>query len=423
MCHTPDVKGTYYKCGPGVFGGYHPFDGDGVLTAYRFDGHGNVTYQSRIVETEHRKEELLHGRRLYSGAFGTPPLFRPLKNPANTNVIFWGGVLLVFCESGAPYLVNATTLETIGIMSPFHDGAPITTGMPQIDALFRRLRIFGDVVGAHPKILELESGNRLVLYKLTYGRKSTTITFYEIDESFSITKTTPVDVPGFLYLHDFVATPNHYIFMQHALQINMGNARKGIVHCLKNGSGPSFIHAVSRTDNCKNDSTALISHGFATHHAKICWDDSNKVSITSVMYPECIDFKSLQMKSCLMRTDWNIGTDVRCTQEVVHSDWVEFPSPMTRQNDAIFATSGTENVQQFLVKLSADENEAWDAGQSAFIGEPVYDHNGHVLAVVHDVKKEVSVLTVFDAANIASGPIQEYWLPEHVPTTLHGCFV
>ena len=36
------------------------------------------------------------------------------KNPANTNVYYWGGKLLACWESGLPYLLDPTTLDTVG---------------------------------------------------------------------------------------------------------------------------------------------------------------------------------------------------------------------------------------------------------------------------------------------------------------------
>jgi all-trans-8'-apo-beta-carotenal 15,15'-oxygenase len=36
------------------------------------------------------------------------------KNPANTNVYYWGGKLIAAWESGLPYLLDPATLETKG---------------------------------------------------------------------------------------------------------------------------------------------------------------------------------------------------------------------------------------------------------------------------------------------------------------------
>lgn len=425
-----NVRGTYYKCGPGVFGGAHPFDGDGVVSAYNFTN-GTVTYQSRIVNTMHRIAEQKAGRRLYSGAFGTPPLWKQLKNPANTNVVAWGGVLIVFCESGAPYLMDPKTLKTIGTMPPFTEGIPLTTGSAEIDGMFKSLHLFGDVVGAHPKVVD--GDETLVLYTLQYKHNKTIITFYELNKMLSIIRKKPYEVDGFLYVHDFIVTPTHYVFFQDPLRLDYSKASNGLVNCLQSRpNAHGTVHAVPRDTKTGSLATAAnIAPGFVTHHASV--EHSLKegvIDINSVMYPSCFDFRKLSSKSRLVRTQLNMNGKV--TQEEVFNYPIEFPS--SYEGSAIFATSGTHNVQQCLVKMHVkkqqlhewDEDEdrdgIWDAGPMSFIGEPVLDKVGHVFAIIHDVTKTRSHLAIFDEHNITKGPVAELWLPEHVPTTLHGHF-
>ena len=412
------LQGTYYKCGPGVFHEYgctvvHPFDGDGVVTAFQFK-EGRITYQSRIVDTQHRQHEQRLGRRVYSGAFGTPPKMRPLKNTANTNVIRWGDKLLVFCESGAPYVLNAQTLETIGPLNPFQDGTPMKTSMPQLDAWLRRMRIFGDVVGAHPKIdkVDEDEDEFLVFYTLTYAQTSTVITFFEIDKNLQICMQTPYSVNGFLYLHDFVVTPTHYVFFQHALELNMGNAHMGIVHCLESKPELGTAHAVARCTRGTSH-TAHIMPGFVTHHTGR--DSSGGdcgLCVFSVMYPELIKFNDMaNSKNCLVKTTWDFLEAP--IQEVVYDGTdsiIEFPTNM-------FAILGASCLAQLALGKVVS---SWDAGPTAFIGEPVLDGAGHVMTVIHDVEKTSSVLAIFEENKLEHGPIAEVWLPEHVPITLHG---
>ena len=438
------IEGVYYKCGPGVFKSHgvqvaHPFDGDGVVTAYRFSG-GTVTYQARIVETHHWIDEKQKGRRAYWGAFGTPPNMQPLKNPANTNVVLWGGVLIVFCESGAPYVMDPLTLETMGTLAPFQDGCPLTIKHRQLDSLLRRMHVLGDAVGAHPKIID----DMLVFYTLSYG-KQTVVTFYEMDSNLTICKTTSYTVDGFLYLHDFVVTSTHYIIFQHPLELKLGKAHTGIVNCLSNKTNGEAgrVHAISRVNNDHN--VAAIGNGFITHHAYThCLDGIEGVEgvdIYSVTYPELINFKQMNLikKSCLMRTRFLFKNDF-AEQTVALSNSIEFPSPFPSVNGGTFATTGSANVQQCLVRLPSsqqrdshtatqqinledlDDLDMWDAGPNAFIGEPVADGQGHVMSVIHDVTSPRSVLAIFNELEISNGPIAELWLPEHVNTSLHGGF-
>jgi len=162
------ISGRLLRCGPGVFNEFgspvaHPFDGDGFVASYQFED-GEVTYQARVVETAHRTEERRLGHRAFSGAFGTAPLLRAIKNAANTNVVAWGGCVLVFHEAGVPHVLDED-LRTLGTLAPFRPGFPM-----------------GDAVCAHPKVC----GNRLVLFTLSYTLQTTLVTFYELHEDLTV---------------------------------------------------------------------------------------------------------------------------------------------------------------------------------------------------------------------------------------------
>src|SRR4051812_9401970 len=63
-----DLRGTLYRNGPGLFGQFgqrysHPFEGDGAVTAVRFDG-GKAQGACRVTETEGLKAERAAGKLL-----------------------------------------------------------------------------------------------------------------------------------------------------------------------------------------------------------------------------------------------------------------------------------------------------------------------------------------------------------------------
>lgn len=80
----PDLAGTLYRNGPGQFERagqwvHHPFDGDGMITAFRFEA-GQVVLTNRFVRTEAYEAEQAAGRFLYRGVFGTQKPGGPLAN-------------------------------------------------------------------------------------------------------------------------------------------------------------------------------------------------------------------------------------------------------------------------------------------------------------------------------------------------------
>ena len=100
-----ELNGTLLRNAPGLFE-YgqttldHPFDGDGLLFKFVFS-EGRVHVVNRFVRTKEFLDEQAAGQFIYRSAFSAGlkegEWFVPLseatkvKNPANTNVIYWGG--------------------------------------------------------------------------------------------------------------------------------------------------------------------------------------------------------------------------------------------------------------------------------------------------------------------------------------------
>jgi len=451
------LRGTYYKCGPGEFDAYgsrvaHPYDGDGYVSAFTFDTSGSVTYRARLVATQHSDAEQRQKKRLFSGAFGTPPHFRAPKNPANTSVVEWGAPgkerLLVFCESGAPYMLDPVTLETLGTLPPFKEGMPLETNVPWMNRLLRDHNIFGDAVCAHPKIVACAGGNargdRLVFFTLAFNGSSTTVRFFELDRDFNVCSETPYKINGYLYMHDFVVTPTHYVFVQHPLKLNMQNLKHGIVNCVEmasDASTPSLIRAIPRPSNENPSDFAMeIVPGFITHHAHLCWSVASPgiIDLFSVLYDSNINFNSMaeMTEGCLYHIRWNMEAHT-ITQRRCSNRWIEFPTSDDIGNIIATMSSGSQ-VQQCLVRSNVGSVAAsnvfgrwdlWDAGEEKLISEPVISGSGsgsssgaggYVMTVIHDSQENHSYVAVFEKYYIWRGPIAEFWLPEAVPPGLHG---
>ena len=75
-----DLRGTLYRNGPGRLERsgqwvHHPFDGDGMITALRFES-GGAALTNRFIRTEGWLAEEQAGRYLYRGVFGTQKIGR-----------------------------------------------------------------------------------------------------------------------------------------------------------------------------------------------------------------------------------------------------------------------------------------------------------------------------------------------------------
>jgi all-trans-8'-apo-beta-carotenal 15,15'-oxygenase len=120
----PDwLAGTWYGNGPALFRRgemryRHWLDGDGQVAALRF-AEGRATLTRRFVHSTKFVEEEEAGRFLYRG-FGTSfegdRLKRGigLESPVNVSAVPWNGTLLAFGEQGLPWELDPETLETRG---------------------------------------------------------------------------------------------------------------------------------------------------------------------------------------------------------------------------------------------------------------------------------------------------------------------
>jgi all-trans-8'-apo-beta-carotenal 15,15'-oxygenase len=164
----PGLRGTLYRNGSGRndLGGEwfpHWFDGDGMISAIRFDDRG-IHYCNRYVATENYRDETRaghivnrgFGKQRQGGMLGNA--FRQPANVSNTSIVMQGDRLLSLWEGGPPFAVDPVTLDTRG------------------------LETFGGTVkafSAHPKI-DPQTGE-LFNFGIDYGAR-TTLTPYRIDK-------------------------------------------------------------------------------------------------------------------------------------------------------------------------------------------------------------------------------------------------
>lgn len=436
-----DLKGIYYKASPGQFDKFgkkvsHPFDGDGYVSAYYFDN-GKLFYQARFVNTMHRSNEELFKNRLYTGAFGTPPHGTFIKNPANTNVVRWGDYLIVFCESGAPYILDPLTLRTIGTLKPFRDGLPFRFGIEPLDNTLHHMGVFGDAVGAHPKIIN----DRLIIYSIVFENTHTRVRFYELASDFTILSTTDyiVDTPLY-FIHDFQVTDDHYLFVEHNVILNTKNYTKGIVNCIEEHPTKNYnrVHIIPRPKTEKNmviseNICKEILPGFITHYAGMPITTNNTCAFWSIIYPHPIKWDDMEhiQEGALYKTIWDYNTN-QIYQKRLTEYTFEFPT-LGEYSDIldyqyVYALMDLNNkTQGTLVKLNLLEwkeehliQDMWSLEKiELFLGEPMYA-NGYILATCYDASKNESLLYIFDSKNLKKGPICMAELPYPSPIGLHG---
>ena len=451
------LHGTLYRNGPGRLerGGqwlHHPFDGDGMITALRFE-QGRVQLRNRFIRTEGWLAEEAAGKLLYRGVFGTQ---KPggalsnafdlrLKNIANTHVVPLGDQLLALWEAAEPHALDPDTLET--------------RGLSLLDGVLKP----GDAFSAHPRFDPGHHGTpRMVTFGVKTGPRSTIrlMEFAVEDDPAAGIKAGALlsersDIfNGFAFLHDFAITPNWAIFLQNAVAFNplpyvMG--RKGAAQCLQSQpGGQAKFWLIPR------DSGAFVGQkpriidapdGFVFHHLN-AWEENDTVAVESIYYADfpsigpdddfrAVDFNLLPeglLEQCRINlADGSVTTErlsERCCEfAMVNPDREGLPCRFAWM--AVAERDAGNDPLQALKKLDLlnGERRVWSAAPRGFVSEPVMvprpgasaEDDGWVLCLVWNGARSASDLVILDAASMAEVAVLE--LPLAVPHGLHGSWV
>jgi all-trans-8'-apo-beta-carotenal 15,15'-oxygenase len=200
--HIPAwVKGAYFVNGPARFerAGQrykHWLDGDGMIVSLRFTDQG-VHFANRFVQTTKLKEEDAAGRFLYRG-FGTAfPGDRTRRNvmlepPVNVSVYPFAGRLLAFGEQSLPIEMDPITLESKG---DYDFNGSISDVSP---------------FAAHAKTDP--ANGHLLNFGISFSATEPTLNVYEFDATGEMLRRRRHPLKYQHSLHDFGFTPNYVAF-------------------------------------------------------------------------------------------------------------------------------------------------------------------------------------------------------------------
>ncbi|MEZ4309711.1 MAG: carotenoid oxygenase family protein [Polyangiaceae bacterium] len=174
-------------------GRYHWFDGDGMVHAVYFED-GRARYSNRYVRTRGLALEEEAQKALWTGILEPIDLKNPhgpVKNTANTDLVFHGGKLLaLWWLGGEPHAMSARDLSTDGPWD-FHGTARSgCASHAKLDPRTGELMFF-DYSAIRPPYM-------------TYG---------VANAEGRVVHTTQIDLPGPRLLHDLAITPQYTIFL------------------------------------------------------------------------------------------------------------------------------------------------------------------------------------------------------------------
>lgn len=425
-----DLSGTLFRNGPAKFrrpGGSveHWFDGDGLIRAFRFDA-GEATFEARFVDTAKRRQESA-ANAVVTGGFGTR--MRPGGhvtgnddvNAANISVLPVGGELWALWEAGSPTVLDPQTLATRGLRTL----RPDLAGMPFL---------------AHPRI---EPDGRI--WNLGVGGDRAVV--WRLGADGALQAADFIQLTRASYIHDFTATKRHLILvLQPWIQ-----ARNSLPQIdgleWRPGEGGRIL-VLDKADLSRR--RIYETPAFFCFHMTDAWETPDGEIVFDVCATSNPDFAVRGARDVLMgRDDRDIGspemTRIRLGRDgkaqVLPLGFVaEFPRADPRiagtpRRFTSFATHIKHPRPLFQAVAVRDErnerNQVFDFGPRQMVEEPMFapragsggEFEGWLLVPTVNLDAGACELHVFEARNVAAGPICAWRASAVAPVGLHGAFV
>lgn len=448
-----EIRGTLFRNGPGLMEVYdtplvHPIDGDGMICSLCFDD-GKAHFRSRYVQTKGYQLEKRYQKMMLKGMMGTmPPVVkeenikdkipnqRGFKNPSNTNVYYWGGKLLACWESGLPYSLNPTTLETIG--------------RDDLNGTLSRAKCLAAHFRYDPAKNTLVTFSHQVNHQ-DYG----TLYIYEFDHNWNIVCEQVHQLDKYYYCHDFLLTENYFIFHQSPfVNPSPTNLAKMVT-----GTAPGQLMRYYPEIPCKmiliprNPTHTLRffntdpCHIF--HHLN-AWEDQDKIHFSSICFDT--NFKmEWEQKLGLSNTSTSPGfvhnytIDLganKITRMKVDDASCEFPTTNPLLNGKkwryayLMAADKPHKPIPYMeiVKFDRDlqQRKVWSArSENGVLGEPVFvpkpsldaeEDEGWIIVQLYNCAEHKTQFVILDAQRLEKGPIARLKLKHHTPYGFHGTF-
>lgn len=447
----------------------HPFEGDGAVLGVTFSGDGQASARFRFVRTVAFTNERKKGARIYKamdftrnlGPAGAGagvgndlplPLFRHhlqpglnknRKNTSNTRAIYWGKRLLTLWEGGQPYKLDARALDT--------EGRSRLGGVIQKDA---------DPFGSKMSIDSQK--NRALFYGVELGAVSTEVTLYEFDKDFRLVEggRTTTSFPGCALINDFCSTENYAVLVQPSVVANpmqfLMSKEPGKTLSVEDGAAK--IHLVPRVDSKKQPlSVEIPLEGPREGNLQFCnaYEDDDEVVIDAILsdgstasgskpltWPWGSSLDEYQ-KSASQKSLWRYTVDTKngkCSKKLLLGEHCFFgtvnPAVSSQKHRYVYVNSGSLGTKVAptqgitCVDCESGQSVSWFPKPCEFCGEPMFapkkgmdgEDRGYILSVLYCGVKDESELIIFDASDIAKGPIARIPLGIAIPHGLFGCF-
>ena len=434
------LRGTYYLNGPARFARgdvryRHWLDGDGMVCALRFDDSG-ARLTARFVRSAKLAAEEAAGRALYR-AFGTAfpgdRLVRgiALESPVNVSVYPWSGTLLAFGEQGIPWELDPETLETRG---PYSIGGALNPLSP---------------FGAHPKI-DPATGE-LFNFGISFSATQPSLNFYRFgaDGGLMYRRRLPLEEPR--SLHDFCFAGRHAAFYLAPYRLDMASlAQEGktLLDSLRWEPEKGSRLLVVRKEDGEPVASVPVGSRYVLHGIN-AYEDGDRL-IVDVLELDRPVYDQYDVPGLFpdvapgrpVRLVVDLGTGALLDRHEIAYDLApDFPAidpELVGRPYEDFWMLGISKTgltgRKFFDQVvhcswfRPDRVEVWQAPPGCYLGgEPAFapdlsGEGGWVICQQFDAGTGQSAFLVFDAFDVARGPVAELALPSPLHLGFHAFF-
>ena len=447
-----DISGGFVRVGGEyIYPSKYKDDGpnsDGYVSMFRFKN-GRVNYTGKWVKTPRLENNLKAHRQLY-GYYRNPydddPSVTDVAHPekraiANTAPIAHGGKLFALKEDGAPYELDAKTLETIGPWD-FHGKykSPTFTAHPKIDPVSGEMVCFG--------------------YEAA-GPATTDMFVYTIDKKGHVSREWRVKAPYTSMMHDMALTQKHIIFPGGGFVTDLERLKAHKVHWAWDPAKPSYIGILPRDGDAK-DMRWFFGPKRNMVHTFNARSEGNKVILEAPFFDDNLLFpmfapvdgsplKDIQ-RARIRRLTFDLDSKSDQWQEEIlwpmqvsdlgrvdtrymtlptrygFTAYIDPARPFDEKRGGNMRGRATNIYARFDFADRKIENyfvgDVHSLGECCFVPRKgsTAEGDGYIIGVASNFAEMRSELIIADAKNLAGGDIARVILPFRSPS-LHGIWV
>ena len=434
--HVPEgLNGTWYRCGadrqfPPMNGEDVFIDGEGMMFMFRFED-GHVTYRNRWVRTPRYELQAQHRRSLfgkYRNRYTADPLAAETSpGTANTSMLWHAGRLMALKEDDLPFEVDPDTLET--------------RAKTDLDG-----QVTAASLSAHPKV-DWVTGELLTYSYQAKGDATRDFAIYIFNPDGSLKHEVWFEAPWAGVVHDFAITESHIVVPFFPLCTpDVDGLKQGKTFYEWHDDKPTRIAVIPRygsADEVRWFEGPTTSAG----HMMNAVTEGTKVHLDLCLYQgNCFPFFKTPdgrqfppVPPILTRVTMDLA---RNEDDYESRPLIPMPCEMPRTDDRwqgrdythgwvimYRAGDGTSTLGHVNVKTGA--LNVWDHGEKTAVQEPQFvprapdakEGDGWILSILNRLDQGHSEIGIFDALDLAKGPVARLHLPVRVRASFHGVWV